>query len=105
MIRKASVVPLKEPRLLRGVGESGFDQVFTEFRVLHLVVSEYQQVIGVIGETDDPQTPFYIDDENRNRFPPENISHNFETTFAEDKSVIGCYANGLGAVDEWSRRW
>ncbi|WP_417737772.1 hypothetical protein [Rosistilla oblonga] len=59
MIRKASVVPLKEARVLRGVGESVFDQVFTEFRVLHLVVSEYQQVIGVIGETDDPQTPFY----------------------------------------------
>ena len=88
LTRNASVVSLKEPRALHGV-KIGSEPVFKEFRVLHLIVSEHQQVIGVIGETDDPQSPFY-----------SYVGDEYYCVFSEEKCYSAIATPSLSAEAE-----
>lgn len=58
-ISDSTLVALAKERVFNRVRESESELVFNEFKVTHLIVSQNKSVLGVVGKTDDPHTPFH----------------------------------------------
>lgn len=76
-ISGSTLVALAKEKVFNRVRDSEIELVFNEFKVTHLIVSQEKSVLGVVGETDDPHTPFH-----------SYVGDAYESVFYEEE----CYA-------------